>query len=85
MTHVRGGSIPFGVVYSIDETGDLIPKDPPSDAPPPSFPPELEPPVVTTHTYEYDDRGNWVVAMETQHIEGVENNVTTRKRELTYF
>jgi hypothetical protein len=85
MTNVRAGSIPFGVVYSIDESGGLVPQDPQPSSPPPSFPPELEPPLVTTYAYEYDDRGNWLVLTETQQIEGGANNVVVRKRELKYF
>jgi hypothetical protein len=42
-------------------------------------------PVVTTYAYDYDDHRNWVVLTETQHIEGVENNVVVRKREPKYF
>ena len=77
-TYSRSSSVPVGVVFSVDENGNLVPNKPTSDWPPQ---PDLPKPSAVHYRYQYDSYGNWT-EKATTHSEGF--SFTTR-RELTYY
>jgi len=70
-------SLPVGVTFRADESGNLFPVTPPSEWPPQ---PDLPEPSKVHYTYQYDSYGNWTD--KTYRGEG--SNFTTH-RELTYY
>lgn len=76
-TFARDSRFPVGVPFHRDETGNLVPENPPSEWPPqPQFPES-----VVRYKYRYDNFGNWTEQTVTRS-EGLEY---TRLRELTYY
>jgi RHS Repeat. len=69
--------VPTGVVFQPDESGNLVPEEPPSEWPPQPEMPES----IVHYKYQYDNFGNWIEQTQTRS-EGSEH---TSRRELTYY
>lgn len=77
-TLTKHPSMPTGVTFSLDESGNLVPDKPPSEWP--SQPDFSQQPAVR-YTYQYDSYGNWTE----QTMNRSDSPPYTRRRELTYY
>lgn len=74
----KNPSMPTGVDFHLDESGNLVPEKPPSEWPSqPDFPQQ---PAVH-YSYQYDSYGNWTE----QTTNRSDSPPYTRRRELTYY
>jgi YD repeat-containing protein len=79
-------SVPVGVVFSVDEDGNLVPKEPEPGASRPPQAPEVEPSQVR-YEYQYDSYGNWT---ERKYYSRSSESapyqlVSTSHRQLSYY